>query len=149
MNLESGVEYRARVCAIRTTDEGLLLNSPFSPPTQFVLPRPEDLAAALLASKNSDHRLGNSDNHQQVSFLSRSRSSIYRKLKSLNLFENRTLTDQQWAFVISVGFALLAIFIAIFANVIYTKYNHDSSISNDQTLSSSSTTSSSSSGLKQ
>jgi len=67
----------------------------------------------------------------------------------LNLFENRTLTDQQWAFVISVGFALLAIFIAIFANVIYTKYNHDSSISNDQTLSSSSTTSSSSSGLKQ
>jgi hypothetical protein len=55
----------------------------------------------------------------------------------MKLFESRTLTDQQWAFVISVGFALLAIFIAIFANVIYSKYNNDSSISVDKTFSSS------------
>jgi hypothetical protein len=54
----------------------------------------------------------------------------------MNLFESRTLTDQQWAFVISVGFALLAVFIAIFANVIYSKYNNDSSISADNTFSS-------------
>jgi hypothetical protein len=139
INLESGVEYRARVCAIRTTNEGLSLNSPFSPATHFVLPRPEDLAAALSASKTLDNRLLNNDNRdQQISFINRYRSIIYRKLKSIKLFENRTLTDQQWAFVISVGFALLAIFIAIFANVIYSKYNNDSSISIDNTFSSTS-----------
>ncbi len=126
VNLESGVEYRARVCAIRTTNEGLALNSPFSPSTQFVLPRPEDLAASLSASKTFDNRSNNSDiRDQQNSLINRYRSIIYRKLKSIKLFESRTLTDQQWAFVISVGFALLAIFIAIFANVIYSKYNHD------------------------
>lgn len=151
-NLQSGVEYRARVCALRTTDEGALLNSPFSPPTQFVLPRPEDLAAALSAtSKTFDNRLGNADNtnhnrgdHQHNSIISRYRSIIYRKLKTMKLFESRTLTDQQWAFVIFVGFALLAIFIAIFANVIYSKYNHDSTILNDHPTSSSSSSSSSS-----
>jgi hypothetical protein len=138
-NLESGVEYRARVCAIRTTNEGLSLNSPFSPSTHIVLPRPEDLAAALSASKALDNRLLNNDNHdQQISFINRYRSTIYRKLKSIKLFESRTLTDQQWAFVISIGFALLAIFIAIFANVIYSKYNNDSSLSVDNTFSSSS-----------
>jgi hypothetical protein len=126
VNLESGVEYRARVCAIRTTNEGLALNSPFSPSTQFVLPRPEDLAASLSASKTFDNRSNNSDiRDQQNSLINRYRSTIYRKIKSIKLFESRTLTDQQWAFVISVGFALLAIFIAIFANVIYSKYNHD------------------------
>jgi hypothetical protein len=139
VNLESGVEYRARVCAIRTTNEGLTLNSPCSPSTQFVLPRPEDLAAALSASKTLDNRSNNPDiRDQQSSLINRYRSTIYRKLKSIKLFESRTLTDQQWAFVISVGFALLAIFIAIFANVIYSKYNHDSSISVDNTFSSSS-----------
>jgi hypothetical protein len=138
-NLESGVEYRARVCAIRTTNEGLALNSPFSPSTHFVLPRPEDLAAALSASKPLDNRLLNNDHRDQpISFLNRYRSTIYRKFKSMKVFESRTLTDQQWAFVISVGFALLAIFIAIFANVIYSKYNNDSSISVDNTFSSSS-----------
>ena len=136
-NLESGVEYRARVCAIRTTSEGLTLNSPFSSPTQFVLPRPEDLAAALSASRPIDHRSTNSDLREPpISSLNRYRSIIYRKFQSMKLFENRTLTDQQWAFVISVGFALLAIFIAIFANVIYSKYNHDSSMSVEKTLSS-------------
>ena len=146
-NLESGVEYRARVCAIRTTSEGLALNSPFSPSTQFVLPRPEDLAAALSASKTFDSRSTNSDlreshlqqpqqQQQQSSSLNRCRSMIYRKFQSIKFFENRTLTDQQWAFVISVGFALLAIFIAIFANVIYSKYNHDSTISVEKTFSS-------------
>ncbi len=139
VNLESGVEYRARICAIRTTNEGLALNSPFSSSTHFVLPRPEDLAAALSISKTLDNRLLNNDNRdQQISILNRYRSTIYRKLKSIKLFESRTLTDQQWAFVISVGFALLAIFIAIFANVIYSKYNNDSSISVDNTFSSSS-----------
>jgi hypothetical protein len=126
-NLESGVEYRARVCTIRTTSEGVALNSPFSPSTQFVLPRPEDLAAALSASKTFDNRSNTSDiRDQQNSFIKACRPTLYRKFKSIKLFENRTLTDQQWAFVISVGFALLAIFIAIFANVIYSKYNHDS-----------------------
>lgn len=136
-NLESGVEYRARVCAIRTTSEGLTLNSPFSSPTQFVLPRPEDLAAALSASRTIDPRSMNSDLREPpISSLTRYRSIIYRKFQSMKLFENRTLTDQQWAFVISVGFALLAIFIAIFANVIYSKYNHDSSISVEKPFSS-------------
>jgi hypothetical protein len=138
INLESGVDYRARVCAIRTTNEGLALNSPFSPATHFVLPRPEDLAAALSASKTLDNRLLNNDHcEQQLSLINRYRLIISRKLKSTKLFESRTLTDQQWAFVISVGFALLAIFIAIFANVIYSKYNNDSSISVDNTFSSS------------
>lgn len=141
-NLESGVEYRARVCAIRTTNEGLALNSPFSPSTHFVLPRPEDLAAALSASKTIDNRLLTNENReQQLSTLNRIRSTIYRKFKSIKLFESRTLTDQQWAFVISVGFALLAIFIAIFANVIYSKYNNDSSISIDNSYSSTSSSS--------
>ncbi len=133
VNLESGVEYRARICAIRTTNEGLALSSPFSSATHFVLPRPEDFAAAALStSKTSD----NDNRDQQISFINRYRLNIYRKFKSMNLFESRTLTDQQWAFVISVGFALLAVFIAIFANVIYSKYNNDSSISGDNTFSS-------------
>nr|ACD54755.1 unknown [Adineta vaga] len=131
-NLESGVDYRARVCAIRTTNEGLALNSPFSPATHFVLPRPEDLAAALTASKALDNRLLKSDiNDRQSSLINRIRLVTSQKLKSMKLFESRTLTDQQWAFVISVGFALLAIFIAIFANVVYSKYNNDSSISKE------------------
>ncbi|UJR13965.1 hypothetical protein I4U23_000968 [Adineta vaga] len=134
-NLESGVDYRARVCAIRTTNEGLALNSPFSPATHFVLPRPEDLAAALTASKALDNRLLKSDiNDRQSSLINRIRLVTSQKLKSMKLFESRTLTDQQWAFVISVGFALLAIFIAIFANVVYSKYNNDSSISVDNTF---------------
>ncbi|CAM4921556.1 unnamed protein product [Rotaria socialis] len=138
-NLESGVDYRARVCVIRTTNEGLSLNSPFSHATHFVLSRPEDLAATLSASKTLDNRLLNGDNReQQPSFINRYRSAVHRKFKLMKLFENRTLTDQQWAFVISVGFALLAIFIAIFANVIYSKYNNDASISVDNTFSSSS-----------
>ncbi|CAF4704666.1 unnamed protein product, partial [Rotaria magnacalcarata] len=71
-NLEPGVDYRARVCVIRTTNEGLSLNSPFSSATHFVLPRPEDLAAALSASKALDNRLLNSDNReQQSSFINR------------------------------------------------------------------------------
>ncbi|CAM4797813.1 unnamed protein product [Rotaria magnacalcarata] len=138
-NLEPGVDYRARVCVIRTTNEGLSLNSPFSSATHFVLPRPEDLAAALSASKALDNRLLNSDNReQQSSFINRYRSAVHRKFKLMKLFENRTLTDQQWAFVISVVFALLAIFIAIFANVIYSKYNNNASISVDNTFSPSS-----------
>lgn len=148
-NLESGVDYRARVCAIRTTDEGLSLNSPFSPATHFVLPRPEDLAAALSASKSLDNRLLHNDNReQQLTIFNRCRSSIHRKFKLIKLFENRTLTDQQWAFVISVGFALLAIFIAIFANVIYTRYNNDASRSVDHTLSPSSSPSSPPPGIR-
>lgn len=136
-NLESGVEYRARVCAIRTTNEGLALNSPFSPSTHFILPRPEDLSSPLSSTKPIDNRLLNNDNRdQQTSLLNRYRTIIYRKFQTIQLFENRTLTDQQWAFVISVGFALLAIFIAIFANVIYSKYNNDSSLSIDNTFSS-------------
>jgi hypothetical protein len=136
-NLESGVDYRARVCAIRTTNEGLTLNSPFSPATHFVLPRPEDLAAGLTATKNADHRQLSSDvNDAQISLLDRSRLAVARKIKSMKLFESRTLTDQQWAFVISIGFALLAIFIAIFANVVYSKYNNDASLSVDNTFSS-------------
>ena len=122
--LEAGVDYRARVCVTRTTTEGLTLTSPFSPSTHFVLPRTEALAAAAAVSPSrtttSDHR------ESQTFSLARIRSSIGRKLRSIQLFESRTLTDQQWAFVISVGFALLAIFIAIFANVIYSKYNHHS-----------------------
>ncbi len=100
------MEYRARVCAIRTTNEGLALNGPFSPSTHFVLPRPEDLAAALSASKSLDNRLLNQETRDQsISLLTRYRSTIHRKFKSIRLFESRTLTDQQWAFVISVGFA--------------------------------------------
>jgi hypothetical protein len=136
-NLESGVDYRARVCAIRMTNEGLLLNSPYTPATQFVLPRPGDLAATLSTTKTVDHRSTNADRRESHgSLISRSCSSIHRKLQSMKLFESRTLTDQQWAFVISVGFALLAIFIAIFANVIYSKYNNHRSV--DNTISSSS-----------
>lgn len=128
-NLESGVDYRARVCAVRTTSEGISLYSQFSPATHFVLPRPEDLAAALSASKSLDNRVLSNDNRDhKISFINRHRLAIHRKIKLMKLLENRTLTDQQWAFVISVGFALLAIFIAIFANVIYSKYNNDASI---------------------
>ncbi len=141
-NLEAGVDYRARVCAIRSTSEGLALNSPFSSPTHFVLPRPEDLAAALSVTRTSNHLL-NDDNHseQKFSFINRYRLLINRKLKSLQLFESRTLTDQQWAIVIFVGFTLLAIFIAIFANFMYSKYNNGSSISVDNAFSSSSSSS--------
>lgn len=140
MNLEAGVDYRVRVCAIRSTSEGLTLNSPFSPATHFVLPRPEDLAAALSASKTSSNHLLNDGHHseQKLSFVNRYRSLLSRKLKSIELFESRTLTDQQWAIVIFVGFTLLAIFIAIFANFIYSKYNSGSSISVDNAFSSSS-----------
>ena len=123
--LEAGVDYRARVCAIRTTSEGLTLTSPFSPATHFVLPRMEELVAAAAATL-SPSRTTSDQRESQPSSFTRLRSSIGRKLRSIQLFESRTLTDQQWAFVISVGFALLAIFIAIFANVIYSKYNHHS-----------------------
>jgi hypothetical protein len=145
-NLEAGVDYRARVCAIRSTSEGLALNSPFSSATHFVLPRPEDLAAALSVTRtsNSNHLLNDNHHHhseQKLSFINRSRLSINRKLKSLQLFETRTLTDQQWAIVIFVGFTLLAIFIAIFANFMYSKYNNGSSISVDNAFSSSSSSS--------
>ncbi|CAF1539479.1 unnamed protein product [Adineta ricciae] len=137
INLESGVDYRARICAIRTTNEGIALNSSFSPATHFVLPRPEDLAAALTVSKTLENRSINANvNEQHVSLMNRIRCDIHRKLKSMKLFESRKLTDQQWAFVISVGFALLAIFIAIFANVIYSKYNNDSILPVDKTFSS-------------
>lgn len=136
-NLESGVDYRARVCAIRMTNEGLLLNSPYSAATHFVLPRAGDSAATLPPVKTTDHRSTNADRRESHgSLISRSCSSVYRRLESMKLFESRTLTDQQWAFVISVGFALLAIFIAIFANVIYSKYNNHRSV--DNTISSSS-----------
>ena len=133
-NLEAGVDYRARVCAIRSTSEGLSLNSPFSPATHFVLPRPEDLAHALSASRSSssfnNHLLTNDhySHDSSISWLNRTRLLLNRRVKSIQLFETRTLTDQQWAIVIFVGFTLLAIFIAIFANVIYSKYNHDSTL---------------------
>ncbi|CAF0733122.1 unnamed protein product [Rotaria sordida] len=149
MNLEAGVDYRVRVCAIRSTSEGLTLNSPFSPATHFVLPRPEDLAAVLSVSKTSNNNhLINDDHHhhfeQKISLINRYRLLLNRKLKSIQLFESRTLTDQQWAIVIFVGFTLLAIFIAIFANFMYSKYNNGSSISVDNAFSSSSSSSSSS-----
>ncbi|CAF1051244.1 unnamed protein product, partial [Adineta steineri] len=149
-NLEAGVDYRARVCAIRSTSEGLALNSPFSPATHFVLPRPEDLAAALSVTRTSNNHLLNDDNHseQKLSFLNRYRLICYRKLKSIQLFESRTLTDQQWAVVIFVGFTLLAIFIAIFANFMYSKYTNGSSISVDNAFSSSSSSTSFSPGIK-
>ena len=113
------------------------MSSSFSPATHFVLPRPEDLAAALSVSKTLENRSVNANvNEQHVSLMNRIRCDIHRKLKSMKLFESRKLTDQQWAFVISVGFALLAIFIAIFANVIYSKYNNDSILPVDKTFSS-------------
>jgi len=144
-NLEAGVDYRARVCAIRVTSEGLALNSPFSSATHFVLPRPEDLAAALSVSRTSNNNLLNDNNHlEKFSLINHYRLLLNRKLKSLQLFESRTLTDQQWAIVIFVGFTLLAIFIAIFANFMYSKYNNSSSISVDNAFSSSSSSSSSS-----
>jgi hypothetical protein len=128
--LEAGVDYRARVCAIRLTSEGLSLNSPFSPATHFYLPRPEDLASGHSVSRtskaSSDNHLYAVDHHHQaqsISFVYRYRLSLARKFKSLQLFETRTLTDQQWAILIFVGFTLLAICIAIFANVVYSKYN--------------------------
>ena len=139
-NLEAGVDYRVRVCATRLTSEGLSLTSPYSPATHFVLPRPEDLAHALSASRtagkssSSNHHLYGSDSHSfdsSISWFDRLRSLIYRKMKSLQLFESRTLTDQQWAVLIFVAFTLLAIFIAIIANVIYSKYNNDSTITMD------------------
>lgn len=116
-NLQSGVDYRARVYAIRLTVEGPTLNSPYSPAAQLALPRPEEILANLSKSVNVERRENNFSVFQRI------RSSAHRKLKSFKIFESRTLTDQQWAFVISVAFALLAIFIAIFANVIYSKYN--------------------------
>jgi hypothetical protein len=140
-NLEAGVDYRVRVCAIRSTSEGQLMSSPFSPATHFSLPRPEDLVHALSASRTAKSSLNShslaADDHghdSQFSFIYRCRSSISRKVKSIQLLESRTLTDQQWAIVIFVGFTLLAIFIAIFANFIYSKYNHDSSLSADETF---------------
>ncbi|CAF1622355.1 unnamed protein product [Adineta ricciae] len=154
-NLEAGVDYRVRVCAIRSTNEGVTLTSPFSPATHFVLPRAEDLAAALSASRSSNTHLANDNHHseqQKVSLINRYRSLVSRKLKSIQLFESRTLTDQQWAIVIFVGFTLLAIFIAIFANFMYSKYTNGSSISVDNASSSSSSSSSSTSfspGIKQ
>ncbi len=149
-NLEAGVDYRARVCAIRSTSEGLALNSPFSSATHFVLPRPEDLAAALSASRTSTHRSSTDETHSEHKFslINRYRLIVNRKLKSLQLFESRTLTDQQWAIVIFVGFTLLAIFIAILANFMYSKYNNSSSISVDNAFSSSSSSSSFSPGIK-
>ena len=139
-NLEAGVDYRARVYAIRLTNDGLTLNSPFSPATHFVLPGPEGLAAALSVSRTYS---SNDDHHTEakLSFLNRYRLLFNRKLKSIQLFESRTLTDQQWAIVIFVGFTLLAIFIAIFANFMYSKYNNNSSISVDNTFSSASVSS--------
>lgn len=141
-NLEAGVEYRARVCAIRSTSEGLSLTSPFSPATHLVLPRPEDLANALSASKASNHHLCTDDRYgshdNSMSWICRFRSLFSRKLKPLQVFESRTLTDQQWAIVIFVGFTLLTIFIAIFANVIYSKYNNDSTQLMDDNFESSS-----------
>lgn len=138
-NLEAGVDYRARVCAIRSTSEGLSLNSPFSPATHFVLPRPEDLAHALSASRSSSYNnhLLSADHYSHdspISWLNRTRLLLSRKVKSIQLFETRTLTDQQWAIVIFVGFTLLAIFIAIFANVIYSKYNYDSTLAVENAL---------------
>lgn len=140
MNLEAGVDYRVRVCAVRATSDGLTLNSPFSPATHFVLPRPEDLAASLSVSKSSNSQSIN-NNHpseQRLSLIHRYRLLLNRKIKSIELFESRTLTDQQWAIVIFVGFTLLAIFIAIFANFMYSKYNNGPSISVDNAFSSSS-----------
>ncbi|CAF3170217.1 unnamed protein product [Rotaria socialis] len=139
-NLEAGVDYRVRICAIRSTSDGLTLNSPFSPATHFVLPRPEDLAASISGSKASNNHLLSHDHHsdQKISFINRYRLLLSRKLKSIELFESRTLTDQQWAIVIFVGFTLLAIFIAILANFMYSKYNNGSSIPVDNTFSSSS-----------
>ncbi|UJR33220.1 hypothetical protein I4U23_020675 [Adineta vaga] len=152
-NLEAGVDYRARVCAIRSTSEGLILNSPFSPATHFVLPRAEDLAAALSVTKSSNTHLSHTDHHseqQKLSLVNRYRLLMNRKFKSIQLFESRTLTDQQWAIVIFVGFTLLAIFIAIFANFMYSKYTNGSSISVDNASSSSSSSSTSfSPGIKQ
>ncbi len=149
-NLEAGVDYRARVCAIRSTSEGLTLHSPFSSATHFVLPRPEDLAAALSVRRISNNNLLNDDNQseEKLSLINHYRFLLNRKLKSLQLFESRTLTDQQWAIVIFVGFTLLAIFIAIFANFMYSKYNNGSSISVDNAFSSSSSSSSFSPGIK-
>ena len=149
-NLEAGVEYRARVCAIRSTSEGFTLNSPFSSATHFVLPRPEDLAAALSASRTSKHHSSFDHHHSETKFslVNHYRSLFHRKFRSLQIFESRTLTDQQWAIVIFVAFTLLALFIAIFANFMYSKYNNASSISVDNAFSSASSSSSFSPGLK-
>lgn len=120
-NLESGVDYRARVCVLRLTSEGLLLNSPYSSATHFILPRAEDIKRSTeVRPVRVEHR------ESLRSTVNRSLHSMYRKISFWKLFESRTLTDQQWAFVISVGFALLAMFIAIFANYIYSKVNHHS-----------------------
>jgi hypothetical protein len=150
-NLEAGVDYRARVCAIRSTSEGLTLTSPFSPATHFVLPRPEDMAAALSATRTSNTHLlaDNPHGEHRLSLFNRYRSLLSRKLKSVQVFESRTLTDQQWAVVIFVGFTLLAIFIAIFANFMYSKYTSGSSVSVDNTSSTSSPSTSFSPGIKQ
>ena len=125
-DLESGVDYRARVCVLRLTSEGLLLNSPYSPATHFTLPGVEKIP---LSSRGNEHPTRSSRVEQRepsISFVRRCFSSINRKLQLEKFFESRTLTDQQWAFVISVGFALLALFIAILANYIYSKVNHQS-----------------------
>lgn len=125
-NLESGVDYRARVCALRLTSEGLLLNSPFSSATHFTLPRIEEIQTNSRINEHPSRTAKVEHRDTSISLINRCFSSIHRKFQFWSTFESRTLTDQQWAFVISVGFALLAVFIAIFANFIYSKLNHQS-----------------------
>lgn len=102
------------------------MNSPFSPATHFTLPRIEEIRVNSRGNENSIRSAKIEQRETSISFLNRCFTSINRKLKLEKFFESRTLTDQQWAFVISVGFALLAVFIAIFANYIYSKVNHQS-----------------------
>ena len=148
-NLQAGVDYRARVCAIRLTSEGLTLNSPFSSATHFVLPRPEDLAASFSNTRSSNHHLLSTHHSvSKYSYLNHYRLLVHDKFQSLKLFENRSLTDQQWAIVIFHGFTFLAICIAILANFLYSKYNYSSTISVDNPFTSPSSSSPFSPGFK-
>ncbi|CAF1136420.1 unnamed protein product, partial [Didymodactylos carnosus] len=162
-NLEPGIDYYVRVCAIRVTNEGILLNGSYSPVTHFILPRPDELLQQQQqrslnnrsSSNNYPHNISTSSNNNTIQerLLSSSLSSssfshhhasnsasstitstknpglsnkcisfIQRKMKTYTTFESRQLTDQEWAVIIFICFTLLAIFVAVMANFIYTKY---------------------------
>lgn len=99
-NLEPAAEYNAKVCPIRLTTSGEL-SGPFSPHVHFTTLALEPLTVNKLSSSNSSSP---SHSHRHHSVLNTLR---------LYLKNPRSISDQQWVFIIAVCIVIVGIMLSV------------------------------------
>lgn len=99
-NLEPAAEYNAKVCPIRLTSAGEL-PGPFSPHIHFATLASEPSSTSKLSASNSSSP---SHSHRSHSVLNSLR--VYLK-------HPRSISDQQWVFIIAVCIVIVGIILSV------------------------------------